>query len=191
MAFVSFTWYVIKHTHLFFSFQIKRDDVFNNCKVVYTKPLSINTFPKVYNAFSSLIGTVDPAFHLLPTFIQYSMLHVYGVVSYQTWHHLKTSKNKFTTFDVNRPPYIRFASYLYEFMYQHISSLKSTPDPFNTSLWSSHSGYNSTIPSYSFCQECILIFIVMVVNISDTYCQKTTTKHLSSMRNVCASNKSI
>lgn len=69
MAFVSFTWYVIKHSHLFFSFQIKRDDVFNNCKVVYTKPLSINTFPKVYNAFSSLIGTVDPAFHLLPTFI--------------------------------------------------------------------------------------------------------------------------
>lgn len=121
----------------------------------------------------------------------YSMLHVYGVVSYQTWHHLKTSENKFTTFDVNRPPYIRFASYLYEFMYQHISSLKSTPDPFNTSLWSSHSGYNSTIPSYSFCQECLLIFIVMVVNISDTYCQKTTTKHLSSMRNVCASNKSI
>lgn len=66
----------------FFPFQIKRDDVFNNCKVVYTKPLSINTFPKVYKAFSSLIGTVDPAFHLLPTFI--SMLHVYGIVSYQT-----------------------------------------------------------------------------------------------------------
>lgn len=77
----------------------------------------------------------------------YSMLHVYGVVSYQTWHHLKTSENKFTTFDVNRPPYIRFASCLYEFMYQHISSLKSTPGPFNASLWSSHSGYNSTIPS--------------------------------------------
>lgn len=81
----------------------------------------------------------------------YSMLHVYGIVSYQTWHHLKTSENKFTTFDVNfwsnRPQYIRFASCLYEFMYQHLSSLKSTPDPFNTSLWSSHSGYNSTIPS--------------------------------------------
>lgn len=101
----------------------------------------------MYKAFSSLTGTVDPAFHLLPTFIQYSMLHVYGVVSYQTWHHLKTSENKFTTFDVNRPPYIRFASCLYEFMYQHISSLNSTPDPFNASLWSSHSGYNSTIPS--------------------------------------------
>lgn len=53
----------------FFSFQIKRDDVFNNCKVVYTKPLSINTFQNVYNAFSLLIGTVHPAFHLLPTLV--------------------------------------------------------------------------------------------------------------------------
>lgn len=134
---VSFTRYVIKHTHLFFSFQIKRDDVFNNCKVVYTKPLSINTFQNVYNAFSLLIGTVHPAFHLLPTLVCYMFL---SSVSYQTWHHLQTSKNKFITFYVNfwsnRPSYIRFVPCLYEFMYQHISSLKSTADPFNTSLWS-------------------------------------------------------